>query len=133
MTSPGRPLPRPTELSAPFWDGCRDGKLRVQQCRRCQTLTFVPRPVCPGCQGTDLGWLDSAGTGSVYSHTTVHRAPSPAFAAPYVVAIIEMDEGWHLLSNIVGPDAGDVSIGDRVQVDFVAESDDVTLPVFRRV
>ncbi len=128
-----RPLPTPTELSAPFWDGCRQGMLRVQQCRRCQALVFVPRPMCPTCQHTSLDWTDSGGKGSVYSFTVVHRPPRPAFAVPFVVAIIELDEGWYLLSNVIGCDPDAVHVGMTVEVAFTDMDETITLPLFRPV
>lgn len=126
-----RPLPRPTELSQPFWDGCADGVLRVQQCERCDELVFVPRPMCPACQHTALRWIDCAGTGTVYSHTTVHRPPDPAFEAPYAVAIIELDEGWYLLSNVIDCEPDAVTVGARVEAVFVPTSAEISLPQFR--
>lgn len=129
--SDDRPLPRPTELSQPFWDGCREGVLRVQQCDRCDELVFVPRPMCPSCQHTSLRWVDCAGTGAVYSFTTVHRAPDPAFEVPYVVAIVELDEGWHLLSNVIDCEPEAVTIGAPVEAVFVSTSAEISLPQFR--
>jgi len=129
--SRSRPLPRPTELSEPFWTGCRDGTLRVQQCTRCDELVFVPRPMCPACQHTELRWIDSSGRGVVYSFTVVHRPPDPAFDVPYVVAIVELDEGWFLLSNVIDCDPDTVTIGAAVAVVFEAMDDTITLPLFR--
>ena len=125
-----RPLPRPTELSEPFWAGCREGVLRVQRCEDCGHLVFVPRPMCPSCQHTELTWVDSAGQGRVYSFTVVHRAPSPSFEVPYVVAIIELEEGWHMLSNIVDCPVDEVRVDMPVQVTFREMSEEITLPYF---
>ncbi|MGI9601092.1 MAG: Zn-ribbon domain-containing OB-fold protein [Acidimicrobiales bacterium] len=129
MTS--RPLPRPTELSQPFWDGCAEGVLRVQQCGQCGELVFVPRPMCPACQSDDLAWIDSTGLGEVYSYTVVHRPPSPAFEVPYVVAIVELEEGWYLLSNVIDCDPGDVTVGAPVTAVFDPVDPAITLPQFR--
>lgn len=125
------PLPRPTALSRPFWDGCRDGALRFQRCRDCGTAVFIPQPVCTGCFGDGLEWVESSGRGSVYSHTVVHRPPSPGFAVPYVVVIAELEEGWHMLSNLVDCDPEEVRIGMPIEVVFVRKSDEITLPCFR--
>ena len=125
------PLPRPTALSRPHWDGCREGVLRVQRCDACGSYEFIPQAVCTKCQADELGWGESSGRGSVYSHTTVHRPPRPEFDAPYVVAIVELEEGWHMLTNLVDCRPEEVAIGLPVEVDFRAVSDEITLPCFR--
>jgi uncharacterized OB-fold protein len=126
-----RPLPRPTRLSRPHWEGCREGVLRVQRCTACGIHVFIPQPVCTRCQGPDLEWVESSGRGTVYSHTTVHRAPRPEFESPYVVAIVEMEEGWHMLTNVVDCAPEEVSVGMPVEVAFRAVTDEITLPFFR--
>jgi uncharacterized OB-fold protein len=124
------PLPQPTPLSQPHWDGCREGKLRVQRCEHCRTHVFIPQPVCPRCLGTQLAWVDSSGLGTVYSYTVVHRPQRPEFAVPYVVAIVELDEGFHMLTNLVDCEPGDVEVGMPVVVRFQRMSDAITLPFF---
>jgi uncharacterized OB-fold protein len=125
------PLPRPTHLSRPHWEGCREGVLRVQRCRDCGGFVFIPQPLCTHCQSEALEWVASSGRGVVYSHTVVHRPPRPAFEAPYVVAIVELEEGWHMLTNLVDVAPGDVQVGMPVEVAFRAMSDAITLPYFR--
>ena len=125
------PLPRPTALSRPHWDGCREGVLRVQRCAACGSYKFIPQAVCTKCQAGKLEWVESSGRGSVYSHTTVYRPPRPEFDAPYVVAIVELEEGWHMLTNLVDCTPEEVAIGLPVEVDFRAVSDEITLPCFR--
>ncbi len=125
------PLPVPTELSRPHWEGCRQGRLRVQRCRACGHHVFIPRPVCTACLGEDLAWVDSSGRGVVYSFTVVHRPPRPAFAVPYVVAIVAMEEGWEMLTNLVEVEVEQVRIGMPVEVLFRPMSDEITLPLFR--
>ena len=125
------PLPRPTALSRPHWDGCREGVLRVQRCAACGSYEFIPQAVCTKCQAGKLEWVESSGRGSVYSHTTVYRPPRPEFDAPYVVAIVELEEGWHMLTNLVDCRPEEVAIGLPVEVDFRAVSDEITLPCFR--
>jgi len=125
------PLPRPTALSRPHWDGCREGVLRVQRCAACGSYEFIPQAVCTRCQAGKLEWVESSGRGSVYSHTTVYRPPRPEFDAPYVVAIVELEEGWHMLTNLVDCTPEEVATGLPVEVDFRAVSDEITLPCFR--
>jgi uncharacterized OB-fold protein len=124
------PLPRPTELSEPHWEGCREGTLRVQQCQACQTCVFIPQPCCTQCQSTDLAWIDCSGKGKVYSYTVVHRAPRPQFETPYVVAIIELEEGWYMLSNVLDCAVDDVEVDMPVRVEFRKMTEDITLPYF---
>ena len=125
------PLPQPTPLSRPHWEGCREGVLRVQRCSACGAYVFIPQPVCTGCQSDALEWVESSGRGTVYSHTTVHRPPRPEFETPYVVAIVELEEGWHMLTNVVDIPPGDVGVGMPVEVTFRAVTDEITLPLFR--
>ena len=124
-----RPLPRPTPLSQPHWDGCVAGELRVQRCRACGTHIFIPQPLCTSCFGDTLAWVASAGHGTVYSFTIVHRAPHPAFATPYVVAIVTLDEGFEMLANLECEPAS-AAIGMRVRVLFRAASAEIALPYF---
>ena len=128
------PLPRPTALSRPHWDGCREGVLRVQRCAACGSYEFIPQAVCTKCQAGKLEWVESSGRGSVYSHTTVYRPPRPEFDAPYVVAIVEIEEqpSLRLMTNIVDCEPDEVSIGMPVEVVFEdAGEDDIFLPLFR--
>ena len=125
------PLPVPTALSRPHWEGCREGRLRVQRCQACGHHVFIPRPVCTACLGEDLVWIDSSGRGEVYSFTVVHRPPRPAFAVPYTVAIVAMEEGWEMLTNLVEVDPEQVRVGMPVEVVFRRMSDEITLPLFR--
>jgi len=135
MTDPNDmiPLPHPTELSAPHWEGCREGHLKVQQCERCKTCVFIPQPCCTQCQSTDLAWIECSGLGTVYSYTIVHRAPRPQFETPYVVAIIELEEGWYMLSNVIECPVEEVAIGMAVRVEFRQMNGEITLPYFSPV
>lgn len=125
------PLPHPTSLSRPHWDGCRNGVLRVQRCADCGQVVFIPQPICTGCQGEALQWVESSGRGRVYSYTIVHRPPRPEFEVPYVVAIVELEEGWYMLSNIVECEPARVAVEMPVEVVFRKMNDEITLPFFR--
>jgi hypothetical protein len=115
-------------LTAPFWDASVRRELVLQRCRACGAWQFYPRPFCLRCDGDELEWAAAAGTGTVYSLTTVHLQVTPDLGPPYVVAIVELDEGPRLLANIVG---GRCAIGDRVAVAWRARDDGTALPVFR--
>jgi uncharacterized OB-fold protein len=121
--------------SAHYWERTKAGELAVQRCSSCGEFVFYPRAMCPHCHSADLTWQVSAGHGTVYSYTVSRRAASPEFEAmvPYVVALIDLDEGFRMMSNIVGTDALGARCGDRVQVDFDPVSEETTLPVFRLV
>ena len=124
------PLPQPTALSQPHWDACRDGKLVVQRCAQCAAYIFIPQPRCTSCQSADLAWVESSGRGRVYSFSVVHRAPRPQFEIPYIVAIIAMDEGWHMLTNLLDCAPEAVAIGQAVKVRFKKMNAEITLPYF---
>lgn len=129
-----RPLPLPDPDSAAFWQGCRDHKLLVQRCAACGQFRYPPRPHCPYCRARRVEWVQARGTGSVFSWIVVtHPVPREVFAGevPYVVALIELDEGVRLASNLVGCATSDVSAGMRVKVCFDDVTPDTTLPKFR--
>src|SRR5690606_34488931 len=96
--------------------------LLLRLCRSCLAKHFMPRSLCPACWSDDLEWIESPGLGSVHSFTVIRRAPLEAFApqVPYVVALIDLDEGPRMVANILGEDALDSRIGDRVEVLFEA-------------
>ena len=133
-----RPLPQAHAqgLAGVFLDGVRDGRLPLQVCGGCGRHWHYPRPLCPRCGARDWDWADAAGTGAVNSFTIVHRAPIPALKAltPYVLAMIDLDEGARVTSLIVGEDAMDTAIGDAVEIRFPKGPEgEAGMPVFRRV
>ena len=93
-----RPLPEPTPVTAPFWEACKAHLLLLQQCETCGHIQFYPRSLCTACMSDDLRWRPARGRGTVYSYSTVHRALLPGFEEdlPYVVAMIELEEGVRL-------------------------------------
>lgn len=128
-----RPVPLSSTWSEPFWAAAREERLTYQVCSDCGTATMYPKRLCPSCLGDTLSWADASGHGEVYTYTEQVAGPPSGFEdlVPYVVAVIRLDEGIQMMSNIVGPDAGSVLCGDRVTVAFhtVPETDTV-LPVF---
>lgn len=127
----GIPLPEPSPISQPFWEGCKAGELRYQICRDCNAITMNPSPACSSCFGPNLDWATSAGEGEVYSYTVVWRPQTPAFEVPYVPAIIELDEGFSLMSAIVGCEVEDVAVGMRVKAVFEEMSEEISLVYFQ--
>jgi uncharacterized OB-fold protein len=129
---PTRIEPPADEVSEPFWEATRDGRLLVQWCLDCDGPVFFPRAVCPRCLGTALEWRPSHGTGTVYAATVEHRPQNPMMAdrAPYVVALVDVDDGWRMLTGVVGCDPDEVVVGMRVTVTWEALSDGRRLPLF---
>ena len=117
-------------LTGPFWQAVDERRLVRPRCRSCGSSFFSPQVVCPSCQSAHWSYAPSRGVGVVYSHTTVHRPPDPSFTAPYVIADVELDEGWRMFAWIVNckPDA--VHIGMPVQVCFVPGADGELVPAF---
>ena len=120
--------------SRPYWQGLAQGELRIQRCDACGRAVFYPRTLCPLCFSDTLSWIVASGRGSIYSYTVAHQAFGP-FAAdvPFVVAIVELEEGVRMMSRIVGAAREQVEIGKAVQVTFEAVGEDLTLPCFRLV
>lgn len=125
-----RPAPILTEDNHAFWDAARDGRLVTQRCAGCGRLQHPPRPMCPSCHGLDLEVVDLAGTGVVYSYSILHHPQHPSFEYPVVAALIDLDEGVRILSNLVDVPPEDVRIGMPVEVRFVPTRDEMSVPVF---
>jgi uncharacterized OB-fold protein len=120
-------FPLATAETLPFWEGCAAGELRYQCCENCGTVQLIPRSICATCHSSGLLWKRSSRRGTVLSHTTVRRAPTPAFRArvPYVIALVLMDEGFRQMVNVKG--TAEVAIGQVVNIGF-SEVDGVMLP-----
>jgi uncharacterized OB-fold protein len=118
-----------------FWEGAKRGKLLFQACAHCHTVQFPPRQHCASCWAATVEWKESAGKGVVESFTIVRRAPTQEFRAkvPYVVVAVQLDEGFRMITNLLGEDALGISIGDTVRVDFETKDNGTTLPQFRRM
>jgi uncharacterized OB-fold protein len=123
-----RNVPEPSEVSRPFWDATRRGELVVQWCSACAAGIFYPRILCPRCGSLELSWRTADGFGTVYSHAT-HYVPGSQVR--YCVALIDLDEGVRMVSNVIGLDPDEVAVGQRVQVAWEPLPDGRALPVFR--
>lgn len=110
-------LPAPTPLDEPFWDGLHEGELRLKHCKSCNAYQYPPETFCYECGSTDMEWQVASGRGTVYSFITVHQRFHAAFAdnRPYNVAIIQLEEGPRLVSNVVGIPPHDVQVGMSVK------------------
>ena len=124
-----RAFPVPDAVSRPFWEGIAEGVLRVQRCGSCGRHVFYPRAVCPYCASSKLDWVDASGRGRIHSYTVVHRAP-PEYRdeVPYVVALVELDEGVRMMTRLVDVEPAGVRVDLPVEV---AIRGDPRLPYFR--
>jgi len=118
-------------LSQVFWDGCARGVLLYQRCASCTAAIFDPADRCRRCLATNLEWAESAGAGSIATWSTVWRPVIPSYDVPYVVAVVDVDEGYQIVTNIVGCDHTEVRSGLRVEVTFHTDEDRFALPYFR--
>lgn len=127
-----KPLPTPSPDSRPFWDAAKRHELHLPRCRDCDQFFFYPRHLCPQCLGSNLEWQRVSGNGTVYSFTVVRRPPNKLFIdVPYVLAIVELDEGPRLTTNIVGCAPQAVRCGSPVTVVFEDVTPETTLVKFR--
>lgn len=128
-----KPLPQITDMNRPFWDGTKSGKLRMQQCGSCGHLRYPIADVCPSCLEASHEWIDLSGAGEVLSYIVFHQVYNKAFAGdvPYNVALVQLDEGPRMFSNVVGVPNEAVKVGDRVVAVFDPVTDEVTIPRFR--
>ena len=128
-----KPLPDPTEVSRPFWEAAKEHRLLIQRSRKTGKYVFYPRAVSPFGADDELEWVEVPGRGTVYSFTVARRPTAPQWAAdgPYVIAIVELEEGVHMTANIVDCAPDDVRVGMPVVVVYRDVTPDVTLPQFQ--
>lgn len=131
-----RPLPQPrTPEAKPYWDGLKEHKLMLPKCGDCSAVFFYPRAVCTECQSRNITWIQASGKGKLYSFEILHRAfvREVKVPLPYVLAMIELEEGPRLLSNLINiaPDPKVIACDMPVQVVFQKLTDDVTIPLFQ--
>jgi len=128
----GRPLPRPTPETQHFWDGTKAGELRLQRCDACQHTYFPPRPFCPKCASRAVSIIAASGRAVLYSYVINHR-PHPAFDGPYAIAVVQLEEGPRMMTNLVNtpqtPEA--LQLDMPLVVTFERQTDEIYLPLFR--
>jgi uncharacterized protein len=117
-------------LTVPFWEGSRAGELRMPRCHDCGRVVWYPRPFCPGCDGSDLRWVTLSGSGRIHSQVVVRVPVVAGLDPPYVVGLVDLDEGARFLAAIEAP-PGATHIGDRVTVAWRPRAGAPPLPVFR--
>ncbi|MGB9498801.1 MAG: Zn-ribbon domain-containing OB-fold protein [Dissulfuribacterales bacterium] len=130
-----KPLPVIQPWSKGFWEGARNNKLLIQECKECGEKIFYPRKSCPECWSSNLGWSEASGKGTIYTYSVTMTGVEEVFAEdlPYVLACIDLEEGIRMMSKIVGCDPEAVEIGMEVEVVFEKLTEEISLPYFRPV
>lgn len=127
------PVPQPE--SDFYWQKCKEHELWLRHCQACDNTYFYPRDLCPKCFSRDTDWIQSSGRGVLHTFAIVHRAPTPAFRdrAPYVVAVVELEGGARMPTNLVEvePDPAVIRCEMPVEVVFEDLDDNISLPMFR--
>jgi uncharacterized protein len=129
---PHKPIPRPAPESVPYWEAAKNHRLELPRCNACGKFWFPPSRSCPHCLAADFAWTPVSGRGTVFSFVVYHRVYHPAYEGevPYVVALIALEEGPRLLSNIVGVAPDTVRVDMPVKVVFDDVADGVSVPKF---
>ncbi|MFO1027931.1 MAG: Zn-ribbon domain-containing OB-fold protein [Acetobacteraceae bacterium] len=128
-----KPIPVPDDISAPFFDGARQGRLMLQHCTACSKWSFPVRERCPHCFAPKLEWRAASGRGTLYTFTIMHQVMNPGFASsvPYNVAQVDLEEGVRMVSNVVGISNDALKVGMKLQAVFEDVGENVSLPKFR--
>jgi len=129
------PLPKAAVETQPYWDGLRGHKLLLPRCRSCSRPHFYPRSFCPHCGARDLEWFQASGKGRLHTFVINHRPPPYLKDGPYVIAVVELEEGPRMMTNLVDApaDPGKIACDSPVEIVFDAVTPEVTLPRFRLV
>lgn len=127
-----RVLPKPTPETQHYWDGAREGELRLQRCKSCAQAYFPPRPFCPECSSRDVEVFKATGKGTLYSYV-INHLKSPGYEPPFAIAVVELEEGPRLMANILDcPQTPEALVLDMaLEVTFERLNDEITLPQFR--
>jgi uncharacterized OB-fold protein len=125
-------LPTIEDDSRPFWDAAREQRFLIRHCLSCDEYSHYPRTFCPSCWSEDVEWFEASGRGTLYTWSTVFINDLPPFneRLPYIAAVVDLDEGPRVMTNMVDCDGSQLSIGMAVRATYQAISDDVTVPVF---
>ncbi|MFH1490761.1 MAG: Zn-ribbon domain-containing OB-fold protein [Pseudomonadota bacterium] len=128
-----KPLPQPNADTEPFWDGCCEHVLRFQKCKGCGHIRWPASFLCPACHSRETAWIAAEGRGKIYSYVVYHRAYHPGFEGevPYVVALVELEEGPRMITNIIGCRPEEVRCGMPVEVAWEDIEGGISLPKFR--
>ncbi len=132
MADQGRIIPTPTPETQHYWDGAREGELRLQACNSCEKTYFPPRQFCPKCGSRDVHVYKASGKGRLYSYI-INHLPAPGYTSPFAVAIVELEEGPRIMTNILEcePTPEALQLDMPLEVTFEKISDEITLPQFK--
>ena len=127
-----RALPNPDHTSSHFWQSAANGRLVLQRCTSCGTHQFYPRALCTSCAGS-TEWVEASGRGVLHTYTIIRQNRAEAFAtlSPYVVGIVELEEGVRMMTNVVGCELDQLRIGMPLEVVLLEAADDIGLPFWR--
>jgi uncharacterized protein len=133
---PDRPLPQPmTPEAKPYWDALNERKLMLPKCGECGHTFFYPRIQCPACHSRSVGWVQASGRGRLHAFGIAYQTFNKAYKVPppYVLAMIELEEGPRVLSNLINvtPDPKTIKCDMPVEVVFHKLTDEITLPLFQ--
>src|SRR5574341_52051 len=135
MADYAKPIPLPDPVTQPYWDSVKAHGMKLQKCAACGKFIFYPRAVCPFCFSRDLRWTPVSGKGRIYGFTINYQKVIQSFAAevPYVIALVELEEGARLMTNLVGvePDPAKIKVGMEIMVQYEDVTDAITLPKFK--
>ena len=126
-------IPQPNVDSQRYWDGCKRHELWLPYCSKCDEHFFYPRPFCPRCFSWDTAWRQASGRGTLYTYAIQYRPQAPGFEPPYITAMVRLEEGPRLMTNLVEvePDPEQIHCDMPVEVVFDDVSDEISLPMFR--
>ena len=126
-------IPTPDAETQPYWDAAKDGKLLIRRCNACKRAYFYPRDFCPHCWSEDVAWEEASGRATLYTWSVVRRNDLPPWPerVPYVAAIVDLEEGPRMMTNVEGCELEQLRIGMPLVVDFRADTDEITAPIFR--
>jgi uncharacterized OB-fold protein len=133
VAAPRFDLPTVEDETRPFWDAAADGRLLIQRCQACDEWQYYPRPFCKRCWSDDVTWVEASGKGTLYTFSIVRRNDLPPFGerVPYVPAIVQLEEGPRMMTEVVDADLETLQIGIDLVVDFADIDDELKRPVFR--
>jgi uncharacterized OB-fold protein len=130
-----KPLPEIQRWSKPFWEGTKQKKLLIQQCKDCNSNIFYPRKFCPECWSSNTSWVEASGKGKVFTFSVTMTGVEDRFVndLPFILALVDLEEGVRMMTTIVECQPEEVKIGMDVEVIFEDITDEFTLPKWRPV
>jgi uncharacterized protein len=126
-------IPTPDAETQPYWDAAKDGKLLIRRCNACKRAYFYPRDFCPTCWSDDVSWEEASGRATLYTWSVVRRNDLPPWPerVPYVAAIVDLEEGPRMMTNVEGCELDERHADGQLVVDFRQDTEDITAPIFR--